>query len=140
MSYQVCVDASLVLLWFLPTQQAHQADTLLEKWIGEGIDLIGPPLLDAEITSVIRLHVYTNKILPDEGEEVFSAYSGLAIKIVNPDGLSTRAWELAKEYNRPRTYDMYYVAAAELEDCELWTADKRLINSLKGKNKRLHYL
>ncbi len=140
MSYQVCVDASLAILWLIPTQRTRQAADLLEQWGREDVDLISPPLFDAEVTSTIRLHVYLKKILPEEGEEAFSGYSALGIRAVNPQGLPQVAWELAKEYNQPRTYDMQYLAVAELEDCELWTADRRLVNSLKGKNKRIRWI
>ncbi len=140
MSYQVCVDASLAILWLIPTQKTRRAAELLEQWVRAGVDLISPPLFDAEVTSTIRLHVYLEKILPDEGEEAFSGYSALAVKIVSPPELSRVAWELAKEYHQPRTYNMQYLAVAELEDCELWTADSRLANSLKGKARRIRWL
>ena len=35
------------------------------------------------------------------------------------------------------TYDMQYLAVAEAEDCELWTASERLFYSLKGKTSRV---
>ena len=140
MSYQVCVDASLTILWLLPTQRTPQATELLEQWVRAGVDLIGPPLFDAEVTSTIRLNVYLNKILPEEGEEAFSGYSALAVRTVSPPGLYRRAWELAIDYNQRRTYDMQYLALAELEDCEFWTADRSLVNSLKRKNKRIRWV
>jgi predicted nucleic acid-binding protein len=140
MSYQVCVDASVAILWLIPAQRTQQAAELLEQWVQEGVELIGPPLFDAEVTSTIRLHVYLEKILPDEGEEAFSGYSALGVRTVTPNGLSRKAWELAKEYHQPRTYDMQYLAVAELEDCELWTADSKLANSLKGKAKRIRWV
>ena len=48
--------------------------------------------------------------------------------------------ELAKEFNLPVCYDMQYLAVAELEDCELWTCDKSLVNSLKDKVKRIRWV
>ncbi|MFH0914148.1 MAG: type II toxin-antitoxin system VapC family toxin [Chloroflexota bacterium] len=140
MSYQVCVDASLAILWLMPVQRTRRAAELLERWVRAGVDLIGPPLFDAEVTSTIRLHVYLKKILPEEGEEAFSGYSALGVRTVTPPGLCRRAWELAREHNQPRTYDMQYLAVAELADCELWTGDERLANSLQGKNKRVKWV
>jgi predicted nucleic acid-binding protein len=140
MRYQVCVDASLAILWLLPTQKTPQADDLLEYWLQEGVNLITPPLFNGEVTSTIRLHVYLKKLLPEEGEGVFASYSALAVKTVNPSGLYRRAWELAKKYDRPRTYDMQYLALAEIEDCQLWTADKRLLNGLQGKSERVRWV
>ncbi|MFC1977744.1 type II toxin-antitoxin system VapC family toxin [Chloroflexota bacterium] len=140
MSYQVCVDASLAILWLIPTQQDPLAESLLQSWDQAGTEFIGPPLFDAEVTSTIRRHVYFKKLLPAQGEKAFLFYRELGVKIVSPPELPRVAWELAKEYHQPRTYDMQYLAVAELEDCELWTADSRLANSLKGKAKRIRWL
>ncbi|MBI4282838.1 MAG: type II toxin-antitoxin system VapC family toxin [Chloroflexi bacterium] len=139
MSYQICVDASLAILWLIPTQRTQQAAELLEQWVGAGVDLICPPLFDAEVTSTIRLHVYLKKILPEEGEEAFSGYSALGVRVVTPQGLSQMAWELAKRYHQPRTYDMQYLAVAELEDCDFWTLDRKLVNAVRG-NKRIKWV
>ncbi len=47
---------------------------------------------------------------------------------------------MAKEFNLPVCYDMQYLAVAELEDCELWTSDERLVNSLSSQNKRIKWV
>lgn len=41
--------------------------------------------------------------------------------------------ELAHQFNLPATYDPHYLALAEREGCEYWTADARLWNTVKGK-------
>ena len=140
MSYRVCVDASLALLWLLPAQRTGQAVDLLEQWTRDGTDLIGPPLFDAEVTSAIRMNVYMKRLIPEEGEEAYESYAALGVEIVSPPGLSRYAWELAKEYNLPRTYDMQYLALAELEGCEFWTGDRKLINALQDKAKRIKWI
>jgi predicted nucleic acid-binding protein len=112
----------------------------LQTWDRAGTELIGPPLFDAEVTSVIRLHVYAKRLLPQQGEEAFLFYRELGVKIVGPPELPEMAWEMAKKFNQVRTYDMQYLAVAELEDCEFWTADKRLVNSLKDRNKRVRWI
>jgi predicted nucleic acid-binding protein len=140
MKYQVCVDASLALKWFIPVQRDIVADMLLEKWTRDGEELIGPPLFDAEVTSTLRLNVFAKGIPPGEGEVAFQFFRDLNVHIVNPAGLQPVAWELAKKYDLPRAYDMQYLAVAELSDCELWTADKRLVNALQGQNKRVHWV
>ncbi len=140
MNSRVCVDASLAILWLIPTQRTRQAADLLEQWGREDVDLISPPLFDAEVTSAIRRHVYFKRLLPAQGEKAFLFYRELGVKIVSPPELPRVAWELAKEYHQPRTYDMQYLAVAELEDCQFWTADSRLANSLKGKAKRIRWV
>lgn len=116
------------------------ADALLQIWDEAGIELIAPPLFDAEVTSAIRKHVYLKQLLPRQGERAYRLYRQLRVVTVSPTDLSEMAWRLAAEFNQVRTYDMQYLAVAELEDCELWTADKRLVNSLRGKADRVKFL
>lgn len=44
--------------------------------------------------------------------------------------LSIRALELTYTHHLPSTYDGHYLALAEREGCTLWTADRRLWNSV----------
>jgi predicted nucleic acid-binding protein len=139
MNSKVCIDASLAIQWLLPTQQNRLAESLLEAWDKDGTELIGPPLFDAELTSVIRLQIYSKNLLVEQGEEAFLSYRELGVKIINHPELPHTAWELAKKYNLPRTYDMQYLAVAEMEDCEVWTLDKKLVNAVRGKNRRVKW-
>jgi predicted nucleic acid-binding protein len=51
--------------------------------------------------------------------------------------LSTRrevipiAWELAKQFSRPQIYDATYLAVAQINDCDFWTADEKLYNVVR---------
>jgi predicted nucleic acid-binding protein len=94
----------------------------------------------AEVTSVLRKHVFFRKILPEEGEEALSICLDIPVRTVDGPEVYRTAWALAKKFNLPRTYDMQYLAVAELENCELWTSDKSLVNSLKGKNRRIKWV
>jgi len=140
MKSRVCVDASLAIQWLIPTELDQLAESLLEAWDRDGTELVGPPLFDAEMTSVIRLQVYLKKLLTEQGEEAFKCYQALGVKIINHPDLPRTSWELAKKYKLPRTYDMQYLAVAEIEDCEFWTLDKKIVNSVRGKNKRVKWV
>jgi predicted nucleic acid-binding protein len=50
-----------------------------------------------------------------------------------PEALLTEAWDMAKELGLPTLYDAAYLALAKICDCEFWTADEALTNSLQGK-------
>jgi predicted nucleic acid-binding protein len=91
---------------------------------------MGPPLLYAEVTSVIREAVFFRRLDQDEGDRAFEKFCGMAIAISTRPNLHRLAWELAKRYNRRRAYDSFYLAAAQAEGCELWTGDQRLFNAV----------
>lgn len=139
-SNSVCVDSSLALAWLLVAQQNDNADALRQEWSEKRIKLLGPPMFHAEVTSVLRQQVFFKRMLPEEGEEVFSIYQEIPVRTIDEPAMYRKAWELAKEFNLPVCYDMQYLAVAELEDCELWTADKKLANSLKRRTKRVRWV
>jgi len=124
----ICVDASLVLAWLLPEELSGAAFSLKERWDEEDAELIAPSLVKMEVPSGLRQAVYRGRIALDEGDEALKAFQEMDIRICEPEGLLGRAWELGKAVNAPRLYDIFYLALAEMEGCELWTADRRLVN------------
>jgi predicted nucleic acid-binding protein len=60
--------------------------------------------------------------------------------LLHPDGIEENAWELAKRWNLPTSYDAAYLALAEILDYEVWTADNRLAGALRRKVSRLHVI
>jgi predicted nucleic acid-binding protein len=97
---------------------------LRRKWDESGVEIITAPLFHAEVTSVPRAQVYFEKLPPEEGEEAFSPYLEMGVKSIDSPEIQKKAWGLARRFNLPRTYDMHYLAVAELRDCELWTNDR----------------
>ncbi len=139
-SNSVCVDASLAIAWLSWEENTPVANALRYEWRQHSVQMVGPALFHAEVTSAIRKHVYFKRILPEEGEEAFSIYLDIPIKIIDGQEVYRKAWQLAKEFNLPVCYDMQYLAVAELEDCELWTVDRKLVNSLSSQTKRLKWV
>lgn len=137
---RVCVDASLVLHLVLPDERDAGTEALWQAWAVAGVEVIGPALLYAEVTSVIRLRVMTGRLTANEGDEAFASFNALGIARVDRDDLHLRAWALAKQYQTRRAYDMTYLALAQLEDLELWTGDERLVNTIGRHDPRLHWV
>jgi predicted nucleic acid-binding protein len=137
---KVCVDASLALTWLLSIEKDDRADRLRRQWQKDRIKLICPPMFHSEVTSVLREEVFFKRLSAEEGEDVFLLYSDIPVVAISDLSIYLKAWELAKKYNLPRTYDMQYLAVAELADCEFWTLDRKLVNALQGKNKRVKWV
>ena len=139
-SNSVCVDASLAVAWLSYERYTAIANALRYEWRQHRVQMVGPALFHAEVTSTLRKQVYLKRILPEEGEEAFSIYLDIPIRIIDGPEIYRKAWQLAKEFNLPRTYDMQYLAVAELEDCQFWTCDERLASSLQGKVSRVRWV
>jgi predicted nucleic acid-binding protein len=124
------LDASLVLILLLPDERRESVRALWSGWQEEGVTKLAPPLLYAEVPSVLRLRVFFGRISPEEGEEAFETFCAMGIAVSRRPDLHRLAWELAKRHRRPRVYDSMYLAAAQAEGCELWTGDRRLANAV----------
>jgi len=124
------VDASLVLILLLPDERREFVRALWARWQAEGMTPLGPPLLFAEVPSVLRAAVFFGRLGPEEGDDAFETFCAMGIAMSRRPNLHGLAWELAKQHRRPRVYDSFYLAAAQAEGCELWTGDRRLANAV----------
>lgn len=134
------VDASLVLLWLLRQEHSLQADALRERWQQEQPELMAPPLLPAEVPSVLRGAVYRHRLTQEEGDAALRLFQEIGISIRQPPDLLPRAWELGKALNAPRLYDLYYLALARIEGCPLWTADRRFYRLASAALPDIHWV
>jgi predicted nucleic acid-binding protein len=122
---KVCVDSSLVLSWILPTPESPASSILYQKWEREGVRVLAPSFLTEEVMSIIRGQVFKGRLTAEEGEKAFHLFLNLNLNLINSAELWLRAWELSGELNLPQVSSAAYLALAEIEDCELWMADKR---------------
>jgi predicted nucleic acid-binding protein len=132
MAGRVCVDASVALTFLLPQDLTPHVYSLWQTWADQDIELVTAPLFFAEVTSVLREHVYHGLLGVDEGEQAFATFLAMPVRSVSPATLQARAWSLAKKHNRPRAYDAQYLAVAAILGCDLWTGDRRLVNALNA--------
>lgn len=135
MKKAVVVDTSLAIKWILEEADSEMAEALLLEWSQKGIILYAPPLLAYEITNVLFKHVRKSEISIERAKGAFAEVLLLGIELDFPQdhALSLRALELAQKYALPATYDAHYLALAERENCELWTADSRMWRTVQGK-------
>ena len=139
-SASVCIDASLALAWLFVEAHGEQADSLWKEWENDAVELVAPSMFHAEVISSLRKNVYFKRILPEEGEHLFSLYSEIPVRIIDGQEIYRIAWRLAKEYELPVCYDMQYLAVAEIENCDFWTLDRKLVNTVRGKNRRVKWV
>ncbi len=131
MNSPVCVDASFVLKLVLAEPYSDLVEAMWRGWIERDVEIYAPAHLAFECTSVIRNRVYRKEITSAAGNEAFRWLHAQPIVLIDAEVLNQRAWELAEHYQRPTAYDAYYLAAAELLNCELWTGDRRLERAVR---------
>jgi predicted nucleic acid-binding protein len=129
------IDANVAIKWVLKEPDSNLAEALLIELIRKGTVMYAPALLTYEVTNILFQNVRQGKITLEDAKKGIKDVLGTGLKLEFTQGstINIRALELAQRFNLPATYDPHYLALAEREQCELWTADKRLWNSIRGK-------
>lgn len=91
-----------------------------------------PTLFAYAIVSAVHIAVRRNRISENEGIEIIKDILDIGIALVNFSGLEEHTFRLANAYNRS-VYDCAYIVLAQKEDCNFYTGDKRLFNSIRNK-------
>ena len=91
------------------------------------MELTAPALLEYEVNSSLRRATTTGLMTHHEAERTLQDILALDIQCVPPSlALHERALHWAGRLGQSKTYDAQYVALAEQERVDLWTADRRL--------------
>lgn len=130
----VVVDANIALKWVLDESDSSTAEALLTTWSNKGLVMLAPALLAYEVTNILHQNVRKGKITLDRALEGLVEVLRIGLKLdfsQDPD-LGRQAMKLAHRFSLPATYDAYYLALAEREGCEFWTADAKLWRAVRG--------
>jgi predicted nucleic acid-binding protein len=63
----------------------------------------------------------------EQAQGCYEYFGNLPIDYLNEESVRVRAWELAEQYQLPTLYDAAFLACAESESAEFWTADRMLL-------------
>lgn len=127
----ICIDASVILrVVLLPDNQSIQS--LWQSWLSKEIQLVAPTLLFYEVTNALYQQQKNKAISPDTIWKTLELTLELPITLINESNLHLKAREIAMQYNLPATYDAHYLALADWMKIDFYTADIKLVNSLKA--------
>jgi predicted nucleic acid-binding protein len=123
------IDANLVVAMALPLPYSGQAAAKITTWKRAGTALLAPLLLEYELSAILRKAVVAGLLAPDVAWEAMRIILDLHIECLPPTPeLHRRALYWADRLGQAKTYDAHYLAVAEQQQAELWTADRRLVN------------
>jgi predicted nucleic acid-binding protein len=111
------VDAAVVVTACLSTLG-------LDPYSGE--ELVAPPLMWSEVTSVLHELRWRRQISNELAAEGLVRLKAAPVSARNPRRLLDEAWKIADRFGWAKTYDAEYVALAQLLKCRLMTLDSRL--------------
>lgn len=129
-SSTACVDASIILRYILQPENVP-VQKLWKSWISDEVSLVAPSLLFYEVTNGLYQQQRNKVLSADTIWQTLELSLELPITLIDEANLHLKAREIAMRYSLPATYDAHYLALAEWMEINLWTADSRLINTLK---------
>lgn len=119
---RLVVDASVAVEYLLRTPAGLSLAETLEE-----AELSAPDLIDAEVVSVLRRAVLTERLAEDRALSVLDDLARWPINRLPGQGLARTAWD---HHRNVTAYDAFYVAAASALGASLLTADGRLARAL----------
>jgi predicted nucleic acid-binding protein len=124
---RLVVDSSVALKWLKPRDEEHvaEAQALLDDHEAGRIAITAPTHLLLEVMNALWSHQAT----AGQVKRAAVLLRDLRVEFVEPDTMMlARAGELAVDH-RITIYDAVFAALADHLDCELVTADRKLIES-----------
>ncbi|WP_199618949.1 type II toxin-antitoxin system VapC family toxin [Paenibacillus alkalitolerans] len=126
---RVCLDASIWIKILTQEPGTALAENLVIRLLREKVEIIAPTIMKIEVGSVLRKK-WRRKLLDTETlHELWGKFVSLPIVYVDNGHLYDQAWEIAEANGLTQLYDAMYLAVSE--GVEYWTADERLVNSIK---------
>ena len=112
------VDASVAVEYLLRTPLGLSLAETLEE-----AELLAPDLIDAEVMSVLRQAVLTERLAEGRALMALEDLRRWPVERIPSRDLTLRAWHYRQNVT---AYDALYVAAADAREAPLLTADGRL--------------
>jgi predicted nucleic acid-binding protein len=132
MNHLVVVDASVVVKVVLEEEFTDRARALIQDSRRDRRLLFGPPRLQSEVINAIYQYLRRGQITLEEAEQIVRQSIQLPIQLYASPELYEEAFTFAHANHLTNTYDSQYVVLAKMLDAELWTADERLLNSVRA--------
>ena len=144
MNSYVCIDSSVLIKLLVNEEGSEEASALMERVINERMTVVLPDFAWAEVGTVLRKKVARKLISSEQAEIAWETFNSFGVlTFINDVAVMRAAWRIADKEKLPTLYDAAYLAVAEIisrqngEDCEFWTADQGLTNSVDKKYIRL---
>jgi predicted nucleic acid-binding protein len=129
---ELVIDASVAVKWVVQGEPfRHKARALLRDAKLKSTALIGPPLLEYEVESVLQSRLRDKRANVTTVNASLNAFYAVGVQIVTPPDLLRRARSIARQFKQDYVYDSVYAALAALRGCEFWTADKAFYDTVR---------
>jgi predicted nucleic acid-binding protein len=123
------LDSSVAFKWFVAEVDTPKALQLRDDFLKAVLELVAPDVFPVEASHALTRAERQRRITPVQGalllKDLLQSLPGLHRSVP----LLPRAYEISSAW-RVGVYDCLYVALAEREQCQLVTADDKLVKNL----------
>ena len=130
MNHAVVIDANILFKLVIREDYSDQAQALYIETLSSGTPIYVPPHWAAELTHALYRLIRRRLISEEEGDQALGQFLQFPVQIMGVSELYERAFVFARTHT-VSAYDSLYVVLAEMLNTELWTDDRRLLNSLE---------
>lgn len=129
-SSPLCLDASVVIrrLTEPGNRLVHEH---WDAWEAMGCQLVAPHLIRYEVTNAIHRLRQARALSNGAARDAMSLLLEMPIGLHFEEELHRGALDFAERFHLPAAYDAHYLALANRLGAELWTADRRLANTVQ---------
>ncbi|MBC6480943.1 MAG: type II toxin-antitoxin system VapC family toxin [Hormoscilla sp. GM7CHS1pb] len=128
-------DSNLIVALVIPVPYTAAATRKMQQWQNTNVELVVPTLWAYEVVSSLRKAVAISGLSADRVAAGLQYILSLNIRQVPPTpALHQQALIWAGRLNQIVAYDAAYLALAEEEDAEFWTADRRIADAARNLN------
>jgi len=121
------VDASVACKWLVEEEGSAQAVKILEL----DVSLLSPDFIVTEVCSVLWKKHRRDEISREHADAALDSLPGFFDELVPSAVLANMALDITLALGHP-VYDSFYLALAQLRNCQMITADKKLLARLAG--------
>ncbi len=125
---QLCVDACIGAKWFVPERGQDEALALHDPHTSDAADVVVPDLFFIEVTNVFRHHLLRGNLTRIEMSHAVDSLLELRASVVAATEIIKIATDFAHQYDLT-IWDAAYLAVAESEGCNFWTADRDFVEA-----------
>ena len=122
------LDSCTAFKWFLVENDSDKARALRDDFCQQVVELIAPDIFPIEVVHALTRAERAKRITPVEGAELVADLFRVLPVLNQCLPLLPRAYELSSQH-RIGVYDCLYVALAEREQCQVVSADLRLVTA-----------
>lgn len=126
---KLVIDASVAVKWFVVEPFSREARRVLSAYQNGAISFYAPDIFIAEFANTIWKKQLFQGLAETDAADILTAFGNLDIALVPTSALLSEAYQLATTHRRA-IYDALYLALSVRENCNLVTADERLVNAL----------